>query len=144
MQRYSSLLCTLLISTGVHADAFQQALVNYGNKLDECRTIAKTNTDEFPVTDWFSKLDVQGKKNVVLYLSLDNSTRCSAQEKAQLIKAAETAPEPAKEPLRFLLEEKPYREYIKNLDKDELLRIQREYSKPFDSLKVGKSLDLFE
>ncbi|MDC5813077.1 hypothetical protein OPW07_25505 [Vibrio europaeus] len=144
MRRYSSLLCTVLISTGVHADAFQQAMIDYGSKLEECTTIAKTNTDEFPVTDWFSELDVQSKKNVVLYLSLDNSTRCSFKEKAVLIETAETAPEPAKEALRFLLKEKPYREYIKNLDKDELLRIQREYSKPFDSLKVGKSLDLFE
>jgi hypothetical protein len=134
----------VLISTGVHADAFQQAMIDYGSKLEECTTIAKTNTDEFPVTDWFSELDVQSKKNVVLYLSLDNSTRCSFKEKAVLIEAAETASEPAKEALRFLLEEKPYREYIKNLDKDELLRIQREYSKPFDSLNVGKSLDLFE
>ncbi|MCG9727448.1 hypothetical protein [Vibrio brasiliensis] len=144
MRRCSSLLCALLISFGVHADAFQQALVDYGNKLEECSTMAKTNTADFPVTDWFAGLDVQSKKNVLLYLSLDNRSRCSSKEKAVLIEAAETAPEPAKEALRFLLEEKPYREYIENLDKDKLLRIQREYSKPFDSLKVGKSLDLFE
>ena len=144
MRRYSSLLCTVLFSTGVHADAFQQAMIDYGSKLEECTTIAKTNTDKFPVTDWFSELDVQSKKNVVLYLSLDNSTRCSFKEKAVLIEAAETAPEPAKEALRFLLEEKPYREYITDLNKDEVLRIQLQFSKPFDLFKVGDSLDLLE
>ncbi|MDC5824328.1 hypothetical protein OPW36_06280 [Vibrio europaeus] len=142
MRRCSSLLCALIISTGVQADAFQQAMIDYGNKLEECRAIAKSNTTDFPVTDWFSGLDVQSKKNVLLYLSLDNRARCSAQEKAHLIKTAETAPAPAKEPLRFLLEEKPYREYIEDLDKDEVLRIQREFAKPFDSLKIGDSLGL--
>ncbi|NOI82621.1 hypothetical protein F0237_18280 [Vibrio tubiashii] len=144
MRRCSSLLCALFISTGVHADAFQQAMIDYGNKLEECRAIAKSNTADFPVTDWFAALDVQSKKNVVIYLSLDNRARCSSKEKASLIKAAETAPEPAKEPLRFLLEEKPYREYIKDLDQDEVLRIQREFSKPFDSFKIGGRLDLLE
>ena len=142
VRRCSSLLCALLISTSVHADAFQQAMIDYGNKLEECRAIAKSNTTDFPVTDWFSGLDVQSKKNVLLYLSLDNSARCSSKEKAILIKAAETAPVPAKEPLRFLLEEKPYREYIKELDQDEVLRIQREFARPFDSIKVGKHLGI--
>ncbi|MDC5819459.1 hypothetical protein OPW19_06410 [Vibrio europaeus] len=142
MRRYSSLLYTVLISTGVHADAFQQAMVDYGSKLEECITIAKTNSSDFPITEWFSELDVQSKKNVVLYLSLDNSTRCSSKEKAVLIEAAETAPEPAKEALRFLLEEKPYQEYIKDFDQDEVIQIQRQFNKPFDSLKVGKSLGL--
>ncbi|NUW67397.1 hypothetical protein [Vibrio coralliilyticus] len=142
MRRCSSLLCALLISTGVQADAFQQAMIDYGNKLEECRAIAKSNTTDFPVTDWFSGLDVQSKKNVVLYLSLDNSARCSSKEKAHLIKAAEMAPEPAKEPLRFLLEAKPYQEYVKELDKDEVLRIQREFAKPFDIFVIGEKLGI--
>ncbi|WCP68502.1 hypothetical protein LYZ37_07180 [Vibrio tubiashii] len=144
MRLCSSLLCALLISTSVHADAFQQAMIDYGNKLEECRAIAKSNTTDFPVTDWFSALDVQSKKNVVLYLSLDNSARCSSKEKAILIKAAETAPEPAKEPLRFLLEEKPYQEYINNLDQEEVLLIQQKFTKPFDLFQVGDSLGLLE
>ena len=144
VRRCSSLLCALLISTSVHADAFQQAMIDYGNKLEECRAIAKSNTTNFPVTDWFSGLDVQSKKNVVLYLSLDNSARCSSLEKAHLIKAAEMAPEPAKEPLRFLLEEKPYQEYIKDLDHEEVLRIQQKFAKPFDLFQVGNSLGLLE
>ena len=144
VRRCSSLLCALLISTSVHAAAFQQAMIDYGNKLEECRAIAKSNTTNFPVTDWFSGLDVQSKKNVVLYLSLDNSARCSSLEKAHLIKAAEMAPEPAKEPLRFLLEEKPYQEYNKDLDHEEVLRIQQKFAKPFDLFQVGNSLGLLE
>ncbi|ANW22970.1 hypothetical protein BA953_01420 [Vibrio coralliilyticus] len=142
MRRCSSLLCALLISTGVNADAFQQAMIDYGNKLEECRAIAKSNTADFPITDWFAALDVQSKKNVVLYLSLDNSARCSSREKAHLIKAAETAPAPAKEPLRFLLEEKPYQEYIEDLNQNEIHRIQRQYPKPFDLFRIGESLGL--
>jgi len=95
VRRYSSLLFALLITANANATAFEQALADYGDKLIECRAIAKNNTTEFPVTDWFSTQDKQNQKNVLLYLSLDNRTRCSAAEKAHLIKTAASAPESA-------------------------------------------------
>lgn len=143
VQHYSPLLLMLLTGSAT-STTFEQALADYGNRLEECRAIAKNNNDAFPKTDWFSSLDKQSQKNVLLYLSLDNRSRCSAAEKVNLIKAAETAPEQAKKPLRVLLEEKPHDGYIKGLEQDEVFRLQRGFSKPFELFRVGDKLGLLD
>lgn len=143
VRHYSALLLVLLTGSAT-ATTFEQALVDYGNKLEECRAIAKNNNDAFPTTKWFSGLDKQSQKNVLLYLSLDNRSRCSATEKVNLIKSAETAPMQAKKPLLSLLEEKPYDDYIKGLKQDEVFRLQQEFEKPFELFKVSDSLGFNE
>ncbi|RTZ16868.1 hypothetical protein EJ063_08765 [Vibrio aquaticus] len=143
VQHYSALLLLLLTGSAT-ATTFEQALVDYGNKLEECHAIAKNNNDAFPTTKWFSGLDKQSQKNVLLYLSLDNRSRCSATEKVNLIKAAETAPMQAKKPLLSLLEEKPYDDYIKGLEQEEVVRLQRKFEEPFELLRVGDNLGLLE
>ena len=142
-------LCNLalalsMLSFTACATSFEQALVSYGDKLTECNNIAKTNNKPFPVNDWFNSLSTQGKKNVVLFISMDNRETCSKEERLNLLDTAQSATPEQLEHIKFLVKNGNQKEFIKLLDINEIHKIQSTYSAPFDSLRVGDELGLFE
>lgn len=144
MRRYKLLLTLFLLSTNVCASSFDEALIKYGVKLNQCSEIAKANNKAFPSSDWFESLMTQDKKNVILFISMDNRAACSNKERMELIESAKLIPEDQRNSVMILLKQSDYHQYIGSLDLDEIRKIQLLYSQPFDSLSVGQKLGLLD
>ncbi|MBN3492438.1 hypothetical protein [Vibrio neptunius] len=142
-------LCNLALALSILsftacATSFEQALASYGDKLTKCNNIAKTNNKPFPVNGWFDSLSTQDKKNVVLFISMDNRETCSQKERQNLLDIAQSATPEQLKHIKLLVKNGNQNEFIKSLDINEINKIQSIYSAPFDSLRVGDELGLFE
>ncbi|CAM3797807.1 hypothetical protein VA7868_04574 [Vibrio aerogenes CECT 7868] len=105
-------VCSVFSLTACASSSFEASLAAYGKRLDECSDIAKSNTKPFPVTPWFSQLNLQQKKNVVLFISLDNRNACSKAEKETLKKASASVSEEKRNALLALIQETDYQQYV--------------------------------
>ncbi len=144
MQRYRFILLLWGFSTLGCAASFEDQFKAYANKIKECRAIEASNSQDFPMTPWFTSLKPDEQKRVILYLSIDNRDKCSKNEQRKL-KALEHQLSPEQKQLfdaTGATAELDHQKYIDGLDKNEIQRIQSNYSQPFNSLEVGKKINL--
>ncbi|WP_332406216.1 hypothetical protein [Vibrio metschnikovii] len=121
------------------------ALKNWDDKYYECFIVNKY-PQSFPENIWFNNLETEDKKIVIGYLYNYNSRACIENEVNALKEALERE---GNKSLIHIFEmdlsplESASFEAIKHLDQNELQKLQKEYSTPFNLSEVIKTLGLY-
>lgn len=127
------LLLTACSNTDNDLKPFKDQYIAYGDRLDECHEIAKSNDKAFPISKWYQALDNNQKINVLLYLSKVNSDKCSQVERDKLNILAESLPIEARNQYLQFGAGEPLEvdHYLDGLDKAKVTELERYYPYPF-------------
>jgi len=141
-----ALLCFLLLGCSSEIIDGKQAVQNWQERFEYCDNIAEQNKLPFPDSIWFKSLSLSDKKTVVGYIANYNDRQCM-RSASEILKRSLTAENNTQlldyysvdlTPLDVLAAER-----IRHLDKSKILKLQEQYSHPFNLRFVIEEQNLY-
>ncbi|MGP8305041.1 hypothetical protein [Vibrio sp. YIC-376] len=138
------LISILVVGCSSSSDSVT-ALKNWDNKYEMC-FMSQSDNPKFPDNVWFKSLSIEDQKAVIGYLYNYNSRNCIKDE-AEALKLALIRD--GNEALLHLFQEdlspleEAVLEAVNHLDQAELMKLQKDFSRPFNLSKLVDDLNLY-